>query len=246
MRRALSSLLLAALLVTLPVGARECAGTVYLTFDTGNMAQAEQIAAILKKEDVKATFFIANEKTVRGVDALDPAWGDFWRARVAEGHAFGNHTWPHLYLRHDMDGQKILAFSASGAESRLDRAAFCRNLTRVDAAFDQLTGHHLNGLWRAPGGRTTQQAILWAASCGFPLHVGWDDAGFLGDDLPSDRYPNTALLKRALERIRPGDVLMMHLGVWSRKEPLAGMLQPLIEGLKAKGYCFAPLAVAGH
>ena len=43
-----------------------CTGTVYLTIDTGHMEPAEEIAAILKKHDVKATFFLANEKTKRG------------------------------------------------------------------------------------------------------------------------------------------------------------------------------------
>ncbi|MBS1236624.1 MAG: hypothetical protein H6R46_1419 [Proteobacteria bacterium] len=38
----------------------------------------------------------------------------------------------------------------------------------------------------------------------------------------------------------------MHLGIWSRREPLAPVLAPLIQGLKARGYCFAPLAVAQH
>jgi hypothetical protein len=36
---------------------------------------------------------------------------------------------------------------------------------------------------------------------------------------------------------------MMHLGIWSRKEPLAPVLEPLIRGLKARGLCFAPLTI---
>jgi len=36
----------------------------------------------------------------------------------------------------------------------------------------------------------------------------------------------------------------MHLGIWSRRDPLAPILEPLIEGLKAKGLCFAPIAAA--
>jgi hypothetical protein len=35
-------------------GETRCIGTVYLTFDTGNMAQAETIARILGQEQVKA------------------------------------------------------------------------------------------------------------------------------------------------------------------------------------------------
>ena len=40
-----------------------CKATVYLTIDTGHMGPAEAMAAILKKHNVNATFFLANEKT---------------------------------------------------------------------------------------------------------------------------------------------------------------------------------------
>jgi peptidoglycan/xylan/chitin deacetylase (PgdA/CDA1 family) len=72
--------------------------------------------------------------------------------------------------------------------------------------------------------------------------VGWADAGFLGDELPSDKFSNLMLQQRALSNIRSGDILMAHLGIWSRQDPWApAVLEPLIEGLKAKGFCFATL-----
>lgn len=228
------------------VAAAECTGTVYLSFDTGNMSQAETIARILNREQVKATFFLANEKTFRGDHALDPAWRDYWRARVAEGHTFGNHTYRHVYLRRDLPDGKLLAAVTDGPEVKMDEHEFCGELRKVDDAFHALTDRHLSGLWRAPGGRTTQSAIRWAANCGYPVHVHWDEAGFIGDELPSETYPNDKLLKQALQRIRPGTVTMMHLGIRSRHDPLAPILEPLIQGLKARGYCFAPLALAQH
>ncbi len=232
---------LALLLTALaPAAAAACQGTVYLTFDTGNMAQAEAIAQTLAQEQVKATFFLSNERTARGDSALDPSWQGYWRARVAEGHTFGNHTWSHLYQRRDGDG-KVHAADGSGRALALDRDKFCDELKKVEAAFERLTGERLSGQWRAPGGRVTQQSLRWAAGCGYPLHAGWSEAGFLGDELPSDKYPNAFLLERALKSVAAGDVLLMHLGVWSRQEPLAPILKPLIRGLKARGFCFAPL-----
>jgi hypothetical protein len=53
-------------------------------------------------------------------------------------------------------------------------------------------------------------------------------------------------LRQALKNIRPGTVAMMHLGIKSRKEPLAPMLEPLIRGLKARGLCFAALSASGN
>lgn len=248
MRRG-SKLLVAACAALVPVTAASgaCRGTVYLTFDTGNMAQAETIARILKQERVTATFFLANEKTFRGDRALDDSWRDYWRARVAEGHVFGNHTYRHIYARQDLaNGQLLARVNYDGPEVRLNEQAWCAELKQVDERFVALTGTHLAGLWRAPGGHTTKQTIRWTARCGYPVHVHWDAAGFIGDELDSARHPNAALLKQALAAIRPGTVTMMHLGIWSRREPLAPILEPLIQGLKAKGYCFAPLAVATH
>jgi len=46
----------------------------------------------------------------------------------------------------------------------------------------------------------------------------------------------------ALRDIRAGDILVAHLGIWSRKDPWAPeVLEPLIVGLKEKGLCFATL-----
>lgn len=228
-----------------PAAAAPCAGTVHLTFDTGNMGQAEEIARVLKEENVRATFFLANEPTRRGDHALDAAWGDYWRARVAEGHVFGNHTWSHFYQRHDTGDGKLVAVTERGAPRTLDRGAFCRELAQVAGAFHALTGASLSGLWRAPGGRVTQQSLRWAASCGYPVHVGWSEAGYLQDDVPAERMADDTLVRRAVEGAAPGDVLLMHLGTWSR--PDAGrLLRPVIHGLKARGFCFSPLAAASR
>lgn len=204
------------------------------------MSQAENIARTLNEENVKATFFLANEYTFRKDYSLDPSWDGYWKARAGEGHAFGNHTWSHRIARRD-NGEKIVVADYQGSPDALDQRAFCEELKKVNTAFHRATGKTLSGLWRAPGGRTTQNGIRYAASCGYPVHVHWDDAGFIGDELPSEQYPNQMLLERALRNIRAGDILMMHLGIRSRKDPLAPALKPLIQGLKARGLCFATL-----
>jgi peptidoglycan/xylan/chitin deacetylase (PgdA/CDA1 family) len=220
-----------------------CRGHVYLTLDTGNMSAAEEIAAILRRHDVRATFFLANEKTPRGDSSLDPSWAAYWRARADEGHAFGSHTWRH---------GRFVADAAAGVRYRpqfgdeagrtitLAPPAVCGELRRVETAFIAYTRRGLDAVWRAPGGHTTPGTLAAARDCGF-AHVGWAPAGFLGDELPSDRYPNAALLARALRDIRDGDVLMAHLGIWSRKDPFAPMLEPLIVGLRERGLCFRTL-----
>ncbi len=223
--------------------AEQCLGHVYLTLDTGNMRHAEEIAAILRRHDVQATFFLANEKTPRGDHSLDPSWAAYWRARAEEGHAFGSHTWRHgRFVADGADGVRYRPQfgEQAGQTVTLTPAAVCEELRRVDRAFAAYAGRGLDAVWRAPGGYTTPKALAAAKDCGF-AHVRWAQAGFLGDELPSERFPNQALLAQALRDIRGGDVLMAHLGIWSRKEPYAPMLDPLIAGLKERGLCFRTL-----
>lgn len=219
--------------------AATCTGTVYLTIDTGTMQPAEEMAAVLKKHGVKATFFLANEKTKRGDTSLDPAWATFWKARADEGHDFGSHTWRHGYFRRDIgtDNVSYVPWGAKSGEA-LDEAGVCAELKRPEAAFRAMTGRGFDGIWRAPGGKLTANVTRFAKACGF-THVPWSPAGFSGDELPSEKFPSDQLIKTQIRDIKNGDILLWHLGIWSRKDPLYPRLDELISGLKAKGLCFA-------
>lgn len=223
-----------------------CDKPVYLTFDTGHMGVAPLVAEVLQREGVKATFFLANERTLEGGHSLDDQWAPWWRARAAEGHAFGSHTWDHGVWQADLADGRIAVRPTMGASAGkrvlLSAADYCAELKRPVERFSAVTGQPTLPLFRAPGGKTSPALLAAAKACGFS-HVGWSAAGFLGDELPSDRYPNARLLADALKNIRPGDILLAHLGIWSRQDPWApAVLQPLVQGLKARGLCFATLA----
>jgi peptidoglycan/xylan/chitin deacetylase (PgdA/CDA1 family) len=222
-----------------------CSGTIYLTFDTGSQSQAGFIASTLARHHIKATFFLANEKTVRGDWSLDPSWAPYWKARVAEGHAFGSHTFDHVYWQRDGANGSIVVKPQFGAHAGRTQtwsaAQYCDELRRVDRRFMELTGRHLDPLFRAPGGHTSPNVLAAARSCGY-AHAGWARAGFSGDETSSEAFPNPVLLKRALDGLKDGDIFMAHLGIWSRKDPWAPAdLEPLIAGLQQKGFCFATL-----
>jgi peptidoglycan/xylan/chitin deacetylase (PgdA/CDA1 family) len=240
-----------------------CTQTVYLTFDTGSQSQAQFIADTLKKHRIKATFFLANEKTVRGDYSLESGWAGYWRSLAADGHAFGTHTFDHVYLQsgninthantHANSFQVKPQFGTrAGTVQQWDAAAYCGELKRSAAQFTALTGQAMHALWRAPGGRVSAGTLAAASNCGYQ-HVGWQTAtggdaqnvggaGFSGDELPSERVSNAVLLAKALRNLKDGDVYMAHLGIWSRQDPWApAVLEPLIAGLTAKGSCFATL-----
>jgi peptidoglycan/xylan/chitin deacetylase (PgdA/CDA1 family) len=224
-----------------------CDKPVYLTLDTGHMGVANLIADVLNRQHVKVTFFAANEKTREGDGSLGDFWAPWWRARAAEGHEFASHTFDHVYWRADLPGEpprfrvRATAGPQAGVDHAWTAAEYCAEIDRSSRRLQELTGRKPLPLYRAPGGKTSPRLLAAARGCGYQ-HVGWAPAGFLGDELPSESASNQALLQKALRDVRPGDILLAHLGIWSRKDPWApAVLEPLIVGLKAKGFCFATL-----
>ena len=223
---------------------------VYLTLDTGHMEVAPFMAEVLAKHQVKVTFFAANERTKIGDDSLGAHWAGWWKARGAEGHEFASHTWDHSYWRADVPGNPDAATQfrvrpsagpSEGKDFTWTARQYCEELGKPNIRLQEITGKKPLPLFRAPGGKSSPRLLAAARACGYE-HVGWSPAGFLGDELPSGPYPNDMLLKKALLDIRSGDILLAHLGIWSRKEVWApAVLEPLIVGLKSRGFCFQTL-----
>lgn len=227
---------------------KDCNKPVYLTFDTGHMGVAPLIAEVLARQQVRVTFFAAHERTQEGDGSLGEHWAPWWRARAAEGHEFASHTWDHAYWRGDLGDAKNPSFRVrpsagprEGQEYVLTAAGYCDEIVRAATRLQALTGKPALPLFRAPGGKISPQLVAAARACGY-AHVGWSPAGFLGDELPSEKVSNTELLQKALRDVRSGDILLAHLGIWSRKDPWApAVLEPLIVGLKERGFCFRTL-----
>ncbi len=79
------------------------AHTIALTFDDGPNAHTEEVLDVLKKYDVKATFFIVGRMAHRHPATL---------ARIAaEGHLLANHSAEHVFMgaSYDADPAKLLA-----------------------------------------------------------------------------------------------------------------------------------------
>lgn len=222
-----------------------CNKPVYLTLDTGHMEVAPQMAEVLQRHQVKVTFFAAHEPSQTGDGSLGTHWAAWWKARAAEGHAFASHTLDHVYWRADLPDGRLQVRPSAGPQSGQTQAwtagQYCASLDAASHRLQELTGVTPLPLFRAPGGKTSARLLEIASKCGY-AHVGWSPAGFLGDELPSERFSNAHLLSKALRDVRAGDILMAHLGIWSRKDPWApAVLEPLITGLQAEGFCFETL-----
>jgi peptidoglycan/xylan/chitin deacetylase (PgdA/CDA1 family) len=248
-RRRLAAGALALLLAAgaAPLRAQGCDKPVYLTLDTGHMAVAPLVAEVLQRQQVRVTFFVANERTRTGDGSLGEHWAPWWKARGAEGHEFASHTFDHVYWRADVAGDpprfkvRPSAGPDEGREQAWTAAQYCAEVARSADRIQALTGRKPLPLFRAPGGKTSPRLLQAAKACGWD-HVGWSPAGFLGDELSSESVSNAQLLARALRDVRSGDILLAHLGIWSRKDPWApAVLEPLLTGLKERGFCFRTL-----
>ena len=224
--------------VAVPTPVPVCDKPVYLTFDTGHMETAPAIADVLNKHQVKVTFFVSNEKTKDGKDAMSWDWGQkFWKLRGQEGHEFASRTWDDVSFRGDVKGLEprfvvqIGSGAYTGRSFTWEAKKYCDQIKQASDRIEDFTGKKALPLWRAPGGKTSAKLLATAKACGFE-HVIWSPAGTV------DRAPLAASLKN----IQQGDILLAHLGSPSQ-EPAweTNMLEPLIVGLKERGLCFAAL-----
>ncbi|KAJ5708767.1 hypothetical protein N7488_008568 [Penicillium malachiteum] len=83
------------------IGYHNCTvpGTVALTFDDGPYTNTSHLLDILKKRNVKATFFVTSVS--RGKHAFDEKnteYGQDLQRMYADGHQIGSHSWSHENL----------------------------------------------------------------------------------------------------------------------------------------------------
>ena len=173
-------------------GTTPCARPLYLTFDTGHMGVADLIADVLRRQQVRATFFAAHEPTQVGDGSLGEHWAPWWRERAAEGHAFASHTYDHTYWRADLPGGRFRVRASAGPDKNKTRDwgadQYCQEITRARDRLQAITGKAPLPLFRAPGGKTSPALLSAARACGF-AHVGWAPAGFWVTNCPARPTP---------------------------------------------------------
>jgi peptidoglycan/xylan/chitin deacetylase (PgdA/CDA1 family) len=189
------------------------AKVVALTFDAGgNDIGTERLLSTLRRRHVKATFFLTG-RFARSYPLL---------ARRIGGHfAVGNHTYSHPAL--------------TGLPSPLVRreivlgARWIRKKARRDP----------RPLFRFPYGARDSRTIAIARSLGY-ADVYWstDTWGWMG----RARQSRAGIVRRVLERVRPGEIVLMHAGAAKDGSTLdTNALPAVIRGLRARGYRFVRL-----
>lgn len=181
---------------------------VALTFDDGPWpGQTQRILEILASRGVRATFFMVGLRV-----KLTP---DIARRIVAEGHAVGNHTQNHPYLKH-APLQRVRDEMAGGA-------ATIAGQTGVTPAW-----------FRPPGGGMSPLVAQEATRLGERV-CGWSV-----DPADWHKPAPEQIVQRVMGAVHPGAVVLLHDGGGDRNATIAA-LPAIIDQLRAGGYRFVTL-----
>lgn len=188
----------------------------YLTFDDGISDATNDILDILKKYNVKATFFVNFAyKKVSG-------YKDIYKRIIDEGHTLGNHT-----NTHDFD--KVYA----------DIDSFEKEVMDIHNSIKEITGYEMK-IFRFPGGsNTTYVRKLGTAPHTLIHELGYEyyDWNVDSGDATAHNVPKETLIKNVLNGATSNSaIILMHDLGYRYKRTTVEALPDIIEGLIKKGY----------
>ena len=187
---------------------------VALTFDGGGNADgARAILAILRREQVPATFFLTGH-FVKTYPVL---------ARViGREYPVGNHTVNHVDLR------------------RLSTPGVTREIVQAQAMIERVTGRDPRPYFRFPYGARDSRTLRIVHRLGY-ASVRWtvDSWGWMG--LSEQSVPGA--VRRVVDHVVPGEIVLMHVGSSRDHSTIDTKALPaVIRGVRARGYRFVTLA----
>lgn len=190
---------------------------VALTFDDGPTPRfTDEVLAILRDEDVKATFFVNGAKLARNPDA--------GRRIVEEGHELGNHSYSH---------PRLILVSYGTVQEEIER---------TDEQIRAM-GYEGEIHFRSPFGKKllVLPYYLWKTG---RLNIFWDVApeGYAGarEDADEDEVAGK-IVEHVLAEARPGSIILLHV-MAPRRTPSREALPGIIQGLREQGYRFVTVS----
>lgn len=188
---------------------------VALTFDAGaNDAGVPSILGTLRRFHVPATFFMTGH--------FAQYYPAIAREIVADGYLVGNHTATHTAMT-----------QLSVGEVRWEIVSAVEEITKV-------TGAGPAPLFRFPYGADDARLVAVANKLGF-VTVAWT-VDTLGWEGASAGITVDEVISRVLAALRPGEIVLMHVGSSPDGSTLdAGALPSVIKDLQARGYSFVTL-----
>lgn len=191
---------------------------VYLTFDDGPGSQTGKILDILKKNHVKATFFVTGKE--------DASSKKIYQRIVKEGHTLAMHSYSHI--------QDVIYDS---------KEAFEKDLKQINRCLYEATGVHTK-FYRFPGGSSTQNTSLSIQNFIDVLkknHYQYLDWNVISPDINNANATKEQVVTGVMQGVDAYDTAVVLMYDVADKPMTVKALPSIIKQIKAKNYELLPV-----
>ncbi len=191
---------------------------VYLTFDDGPGSQTGKILDILKKNHVKATFFVTGKE--------DASSKKIYQRIVKEGHTLAMHSYSHI--------QDVIYDS---------KEAFEKDLKQINRCLYEATGVHTK-FYRFPGGSSTQNTSLSIQNFIDVLkknHYLYLDWNVIRPDINNANATKEQVVTGVMQGVDAYDTAVVLMYDVADKPMTVKALPSIIKQIKAKNYELLPV-----
>lgn len=191
---------------------------VYLTFDDGPGGQTGKILDILKKNHVKATFFVTGKE--------DASSKKIYQRIVKEGHTLAMHSYSHI--------QDVIYDS---------KEAFEKDLKQINRCLYEATGVHTK-FYRFPGGSSTQntslpiQNFIDVLKKNHYLYLDWN---VISPDINNANATKEQVVTGVMQGVDAYDTAVVLMYDVADKPMTVKALPSIIKQIKAKNYELLPV-----
>ena len=191
---------------------------VYLTLDDGPGSQSGKILDILKKNHVKATFFVTGKE--------DASSKKIYQRIVKEGHTLAMHSYSHI--------QDVIYDS---------KEAFEKDLKQINRCLYEATGVHTK-FYRFPGGSSTQNTSLSIQNFIDVLkknHYLYLDWNVISPDINNANATKEQVVTGVMQGVDAYDTAVVLMYDVADKPMTVKALPSIIKQIKAKNYELLPV-----
>lgn len=191
---------------------------VYLTFDDGPGSQTGKILDILKKNHVKATFFVTGKEYASSKK--------IYQRIVKEGHTLAMHSYSHI--------QDVIYDS---------KEAFEKDLKQINRCLYEATGVHTK-FYRFPGGSSTQntslpiQNFIDVLKKNHYLYLDWN---VISPDINNANATKEQVVTGVMQGVDAYDTAVVLMYDVADKPMTVKALPSIIKQIKAKNYELLPV-----
>lgn len=196
----------------------EEAKKVYLTFDDGPGTQTEKILDVLKKENVKATFFVTGKD--------DSYSKKIYKRIVDEGHTLGMHSYSHVY-----------------SDIYSSTKSFAKDLDKISNLLYRVTGVR-SKFYRFPGGSSTSGSEIPIGEFVKILedkNITYLDWNVISPDAVSTSVKKEKMISGILDAVSAYETSVVLLYDVADRPMTVKALPEIIEELKKEGYKLLPV-----